>query len=77
MLDWIIAHRREREAKIVEALRRHPDVTSQALIADVYSGVDSALHPIAERSLLAHLQKLEQDGLAVASNGRWQLTGRG
>lgn len=73
VLDWIIAHRREREARIVEALRRNPDSSSRELTDTVYAEVDAALHPVAERSLLAHLQRLERDGRAVVQAGRWRL----
>jgi hypothetical protein len=37
----------------------------------VYDDVSSRLHPIAERSLLAHLLKLEAEGRARRSDAGW------
>ncbi|HEY5641376.1 MAG TPA: MBL fold metallo-hydrolase [Woeseiaceae bacterium] len=71
---WLIAHRLEREAKVLAALRASPGLTSQQLVPRVYAEIDRKLYGWAERSLLAHLLKLEEDGQAVCREGRW--TGR-
>jgi len=73
VIDWIVAHRLEREQKIVDALRSNPGKTTMELTRIVYAEVDERLHPVAERSLLAHLLKLQDDGRAAASTQRWQL----
>ena len=73
VIDWIIAHRLERECKVVEALREHGGQTSMALVPHVYADVDPNRYAWAERSLLAHLQKLAEEGKASAVDGRWQL----
>ena len=73
VIDWIIAHRLERECKVVEALRKHGGQTSMALVPHVYADVDANRYAWAERSLLAHLQKLAEEGKASAVDGRWQL----
>lgn len=52
-----IAHRAEREQQIVAALNAG-DTTPAAVVARVYADVDVALHPAAERSVRAHLDKL-------------------
>ena len=70
-IDWIIEHRLERESKVVERLQAHPNMTLAALVTYVYDDVDAKLHPIAERSLLAHLLKLELEGRAVQSDDCW------
>jgi len=62
-----------REAKIVTALAIHSDLTSRELTPLVYDDVDTALHGLAERSLLAHLIKLEEDGRASRTAERWRL----
>ena len=70
-IDWIIDHRLAREAKVVAALASNPNLTSHELVPFVYTDVDPKLHGWAERSLLAHLLKLESDGLATIVNERW------
>lgn len=61
----IIAHRLQREAKVVERLGRAGTATVDTLVASVYDDVDPRLHPVAKSSLLAHLLKLEQEGRVV------------
>jgi hypothetical protein len=60
----VIAHRLQREAKVVERLRKAGRASVESLVASVYDDVDPRLHPIAKSSLLAHLLKLEEDGRA-------------
>jgi glyoxylase-like metal-dependent hydrolase (beta-lactamase superfamily II) len=68
----IVAHRLQREAKIMAKLTAFGPATLDALVPLVYDDVDSRLHPIAKASLLAHLQKLEIDARAnVAADGTW------
>lgn len=52
-----LAHRRERETQVLEALEAG-DGTPVQIVARVYADVDVALHPAAERSVRAHLDKL-------------------
>lgn len=72
-IDWIINHRLERERKIVAALADHPDKSCDDLTRVVYAEVDERLHPVAARSLLAHLLKLQQEGRAQLRDERWRL----
>lgn len=72
-IDWLVEHRLRREAKVVDKLNRRPDALVSELVADVYDEIPPALHPVAQRSLLAHLLKLEEDGAAVVDNDRWRL----
>ena len=66
VLRALIAHRLKREAKVVAALQQQAaPATARALVPAVYDDVPSALHGMAERSLLAHLIKLEGDGRAA------------
>lgn len=73
----IIAHRLQREAKVVERLGRAGAVNIDTLVASVYDDVDPRLHPVAKSSLLAHLLKLEQEGRVVRDsadiNAPWSL----
>jgi hypothetical protein len=40
-------------------------------VRHAYDEVDTSLHPIAERSLLAHLEKLEAESRARRDGERW------
>lgn len=73
IIDWIIGHRLEREAKVAAALQANPDLTTAELVPHVYKDVDRKLYGWAERSLLAHLIKLEDEGAAVHRDGRWVI----
>jgi glyoxylase-like metal-dependent hydrolase (beta-lactamase superfamily II) len=61
VIDWYIAHRLQRHAEVYEAVRSGADSVG-AIIDVVYVGVDPALHPLASRSVEAHLRLLQQDG---------------
>jgi len=71
-IDWIIEHRLEREAKVLAAVQENPNLTTRELVPHVYQDVTPKLHPLAERSLLAHILKLEADGVAKQDDGRWR-----
>ncbi len=71
VIDWIVDHRLEREAKVLDALRANPGLTSMELVPHVYQDVDKKLYAWAERSLLAHLMKLEEDGVARRDGETW------
>jgi glyoxylase-like metal-dependent hydrolase (beta-lactamase superfamily II) len=73
-IDWIIKHRLEREARVIAALDEHPQSTPADLVPYAYADVHERLHGIAERSLLAHLLKLESDESAIRDDGRWSMT---
>lgn len=67
----LLLHRQAREAKVLEALREAGDAPLEALVTVVYGGLEPRLLPAAGRSLLAHLQKLEAEGLAAQQESRW------
>jgi glyoxylase-like metal-dependent hydrolase (beta-lactamase superfamily II) len=56
-----LEHRRAREAEVVAAVRAG-DGTPAEVVARVYADVDPVLHPAAERSVRAHLDKLVDEG---------------
>jgi glyoxylase-like metal-dependent hydrolase (beta-lactamase superfamily II) len=74
VIDWIIDHRLEREAQVLDAVREHPGSTTRALVSVVYREVPGHLHRLAERSLLAHLEKLEAERRVVGARGAWRAT---
>lgn len=72
IIDWIIEHRLERERKVAIALYANPGLTAMELVPHVYVDVDKNLYAWAERSLLAHLIKLQEDSRAVCHGDRWR-----
>ena len=71
VLRALIAHRLRREAKVLQALRSLGRGDLAALLPRVYDDVPAQMHPVAQRSLLAHLLKLQVDGAATEQAGIW------
>ena len=69
----LIAHRLAREEKVVSALHRLGAATIEELLPIVYDDVSPKLHPVAARSLSAHLEKLAAEGRASAASGRYRV----
>jgi glyoxylase-like metal-dependent hydrolase (beta-lactamase superfamily II) len=67
-VDGYLAHRRQREAQVLDAVRRLEPVTVAAIVAELYRDVREELHPVAARTVWAHLRKLADEG---------QVKGRG
>jgi glyoxylase-like metal-dependent hydrolase (beta-lactamase superfamily II)/8-oxo-dGTP pyrophosphatase MutT (NUDIX family) len=74
VLRGLIQHRRKREARVADALLRLAPATLEQLLPDVYADVPSQLHPVARRSLLAHLLKLRADGRAAVEGEVWRYS---
>ncbi len=68
-LEEYLSHRSEREEQILGALDRLPRSIAE-IVEGVYSGYPAEVRPLASRSVLAHLEKLEGEG-------RVEHTGRG
>jgi recombination protein RecT len=58
------SHRLNREAKIVAAMRARPGGTLEDWVALAYDDVPPRMWPVAQRSLLAHVQRIEALQLA-------------
>lgn len=70
-LSEYISHRLQREKSILEAVRDGAS-TAKEIVARVYTDVSPKAHALAERAVLAHLEKLEADGLVKGeSNSRF------
>ena len=67
----VIAHRLKREAKVIAAIEAHGPATLAELLPHVYADVPAMLHPMALRSLTAHVLKLRDDGRASVDSGQW------
>ena len=53
------AHRLQREAKILRVMQADPQGTMDDWVAKAYDDVDARIWPVAKRSLLAHVQRIE------------------
>lgn len=60
VIDWYIAHRLQREEEIMAAVQGG-SITVGDVVETVYREVDPNLHPLAERSVRAHLRKLAEE----------------
>jgi len=67
-IDEYISHRLERERNILAAVRQGA-TDPKEIVSRVYSDVSPNLYALAERSVHAHIQKLENDGLVKADKG--------
>jgi len=67
----LLAHRREREQKVFEALSGVARPLAQ-LLDHAYADTPRDKWPYAERSLLAHLIKLEREGRAQREGDGWR-----
>ena len=67
-----IDHRHERERQVLAGLRAG-DQTIDALVERIYVGLKPALVPMARESVLAHLRKLADDGVARQDDEVWAL----
>jgi glyoxylase-like metal-dependent hydrolase (beta-lactamase superfamily II)/8-oxo-dGTP pyrophosphatase MutT (NUDIX family) len=72
-LDEYIAHRRDRERQVIEALETGLHEIP-AMVKRIYAEIPEALHPMAERSVLAHLEMLEGQGRVSREGDTWRLT---
>jgi glyoxylase-like metal-dependent hydrolase (beta-lactamase superfamily II) len=68
----LIRHRLRREAKVLAALPHDDPADLATLVRSVYDDVAPQLHPLATRSLLAHLLKLQFESRAVRVADGWR-----
>ena len=61
-IDEYITHRLERERNILEAFRAGA-TTPKEIVEKVYTDVSPKAHGMAERAVIAHLEKLREDGV--------------
>lgn len=73
VIERYIAHRLEREQKILATLSEGPlDIGS--IVARAYDDTPVHLHPVAEYSAVAHLEKLASEKKVLRLDDRWQAT---
>ena len=73
LVRGMIGHRRQRENQILGLLAEGPQAIP-AMVPRMYKGVDQALWPAAERSVLAHLIDLERRGHVARGGETWTKT---
>jgi len=71
----LVAHRLAREKKVADAIARLGAPSAAELLPVVYDDVHPRIHPVAARSLAAHLEKLVAEGAVRAHGGRYSLAG--
>jgi recombination protein RecT len=67
------AHRLLRERKVLEAVAAGPGSDLAQLVTLAYDDTPREAHGIAQRSLLAHLEKLRDDGRVEVDGQGWRL----
>ena len=71
LIDHYLEHRQVREEKVLDALREQGPATAKKLVPHAYDDAPPEVWPLAERSLLAHLQHLQKQGLATQDDDRF------
>lgn len=74
-LSGLIAHRLQREAKVLAGLEQLRQADLDTLVLVIYDDVAEHLIPWAKRTLLAHLLKLESEGRARQDSEIWFYQG--
>ena len=71
-LDGYIAHRLQREGKVLGSIPTGRGQSVDQLLPRVYDDTPEFMYPVAARSLLAHLDKLVADGQVAERNGEYR-----
>jgi glyoxylase-like metal-dependent hydrolase (beta-lactamase superfamily II) len=69
VIDWYIAHRLQRHEQIMSAIVGGASNVEE-IVEVVYADVDSSLHPLAARSVQAHLTLLSDQGRIALEGDR-------
>jgi glyoxylase-like metal-dependent hydrolase (beta-lactamase superfamily II) len=72
LIHRYIKHREQREQQVYAVVDPHGS-TVEAIAAAIYPNLGDTLIPMARESVLAHLQKLADDGRATRSGDRWLI----
>lgn len=72
-IEEYINHRLDRERQVLEYLERAGTTTIEPIVKELYADIAEELHPVAAKSVWAHLRKLADDGKAKgdAFDGEW------
>ena len=75
VIDWYVAHRMQRHGQIMDAVSGGR-TTIPEIVELVYRDVDSSLHPLAARSVAAHLELLAEEGRLVLNGDTAEAVGK-
>jgi ribonuclease/clavin/mitogillin len=70
LIEQYVRHRRERDTQVLAAVRGGLH-SVESIVTHIYAGLAPALVPMARESVLAHLRKLQDDGLVHAVKDEW------
>ncbi|MEX1216969.1 MAG: MBL fold metallo-hydrolase [Acidimicrobiales bacterium] len=70
VIDWYLAHRREREAQLHDLMLAMGSARIGQLVEAAYTDLDPVLIPMAKRSVHAHLRKLADEDKVKGSSAR-------
>lgn len=73
IIERLLLHRRDRENKVLKTLQEMGPATLEEMLPAVYSDVPHRMHPVASRSLLAHLIMLKAEARVTENAGRWTV----
>jgi glyoxylase-like metal-dependent hydrolase (beta-lactamase superfamily II) len=72
LIDQYLKHRHQREVQVLSALEARLD-TVERITERIYTSLSPQLVPLARQNVLAHLIKLEHEGLVRRDADRWVL----
>ncbi|KAJ9108985.1 hypothetical protein QFC21_000308 [Naganishia friedmannii] len=73
-IEEYINHRNERERQILAVLEERTSFTPREIVEVLYAGLGIGVYIAAEKPVVAHLKKLENDGkVARTADGKWRL----
>lgn len=73
LIDALLVHRQQREDKVLDAMGRLGPCDILGLLPLAYDEVPPRIHPLAARSLLAHLLKLKREGRVQNEGDLWRV----
>ena len=72
-IQHLINHRMKRERKVLSGLEKLGNCLLDDLVLVVYDDVAAHLIPWAKKTMLAHLLKLQREGIVAESDGCWKI----
>lgn len=73
-IDGYLSHRAEREAQVLAAVQAAGSTTIAKIVEQLYADVREELHPVAAKTVWAHLRKLADEGKVKGkdADSRWR-----
>lgn len=74
LIHRYVEHRAQREAQVLSEITTRAS-TVDAIVSAIYPTLSPDLVPMARESVLAHLQKLRDEGRVIHDDDRWMING--